>query len=331
MTLQLPRPWGSLLRGLAYGSLAAAVVLASLFALVRTWPPLAVVESGSMQHSNQTSFIGVADTGDIVLVQAVPGPLEVVTYVEGRARGEGTYGDFGDVIIFRRPTQAKAVIHRPLLRLLWNETAGGFDIPSLMALERGVEWNSSQTTPHGLKAGDSVTLYNATFQGVTVRIFMDRFIREIIATRCIPENPCYVTMGDNNAPILDPFLVRHSWVLGLARGEIPWIGLLKLVLDRTYGWGDSRVPSNSWTFLALTLTLLIGGSVGLEFVHSVRARRRVRPEVADEGGLGEVVSKLEAQWTRPQGENGKDSGEAEADSKTDESSPLKPGDGPPPE
>ena len=284
-----------------------------------------------MQHSNQTSFIGVADTGDIVLVQAVPGPPEVVTYVEGRARGEGTYGDFGDVIIFRRPTQAKAVIHRPLVRLLWNETARGFDIPSLLALERGVDWDSSRPTPYGLKAGDSVSLYNATFQGVTVRIFMDRFIREIIATRCVPENPCYVTMGDYNAPVLDHFLIRHSWILGRARGEIPWIGLLKLVLDRTYGWGDSRVPSNSWALLALTLTLLIGGSVGLEFVHSVRAGRRLRPGVADEGGLGEVVSKLEAQWTRPQGENGKDSGGDEVGSKTDESSPLKPGQGPPPE
>ncbi len=315
MTLQLPRPWGSLLRGLAFGSLAGAVLLGSLFAFARTWPPLVVVESGSMQHSNQTSFIGVADTGDIVLVQAVPGPEDVVTYAEGRARGEGTYGDFGDVIIYQRPTHSRAVIHRPLVRLLWNETARGFDIPSLLALERGVEWNSSQTTPYGLKAGDSVTLYNATFQRVTVRIAMDAFIRDIVATRCVPENPCYVTMGDNNAPVHDQFLVRHSWILGRARGEVPWIGLLKFVLDRTYGWGDSRVPSNSWAFLALTLTLLIGSSVGLEFVRSVRARRRVRPGANDEGGLGEVVSKLEAQWTRPQGENGKDSGGAEADSR----------------
>jgi signal peptidase len=331
MTFKLPRPWGSLVRGLAYGSVAAAVLLASLFALARTWPPVVVVETGSMQHDNQTSFIGVADTGDIVLVQAVPGSDEVVTYVEGRAQGQGTYGDFGDVIIFQRPTHAKAVIHRPLVRLLWNETAGGFDIPSLLALERGVDWNSTQTTPHGLKAGDSVTLYNATFQRLTVRIAMDAFLREIIATRCVPENPCYVTMGDNNAPVHDQFLVRHSWILGRARGEVPWIGLLKLVVDRTYGWGDSRVPANSWTFLGVTLSLLIGGSVGLEFARTVRAKRRRRPQGPDEGGLGEVVSKLEARWTRPQGEEGEGSGDREAGSETDESSPMKPGERPPPD
>lgn len=331
MTLQLPRPWGTLLRGLAYSILAAAVLLASLFTLARTWPPVVVIETGSMQHGNQTSFIGVADTGDIVLVQAVPNPEEVVTYVEGRARGEGTYGDFGDVIIFQRPTHTKAVIHRPLVRLLWNETAGGFDIPSLLALEWEVEWNSSQTTPHGLGAGDSVTLYDVTFQRVTVHIAMDAFIREIIATRCVPENPCYVTMGDNNAPVHDQFLVRHSWVLGRARGEMPWFGLLRLVLDGTYSWGDGRVPSNSWTFLALTPTILIGCAVSLEFVRIVRARRRVRPEVNDEGGLGEVVSKLEARWTPAEEEKGHSPAGTKADLETNEVSPSKRGKRPPPE
>lgn len=315
MIPRLPPPVVNLLRSLAYGSLAGVVLLASLFALARTWPPVVVVESGSMQHGNETSFVGVVDTGDIVLVQEVSDPEDVVTYVEGRSRGHRTYGDFGDAIIFQRPTDARAVIHRPLFRLLWNETARGFDVPSLLGLERGVDWDSNKTTPLGLRAGNSVTLYNATFRGVTLRISFSPFVQEIIATRCVPVNPCYVTLGDNNAPSYDQFLVRHSWVLGRARGEIPWIGLLKLLLDGTYGWGDDRVPANSWTLLTVALLLLIGGPLALEVVHVFRAQRRPQSEQVDEGGLGGVLSVLEERWqgSEKTGESGSERPEEESE------------------
>lgn len=316
----LPQPVVNLLRSVGYGLVAAAILLASLFAVARTWPPVVVVESASMQHSNQTSFVGVVDTGDMVLVQEASDPAAVVTYVEGRTQGHGTYSDYGDAIIFQRPTDARAVIHRPLFRVLWNETAGGFDIPSLLGLKRGVDWDSDRTDPLGLRAGDSVTLYNTSFRGLTVRVRISPFVYEVIATRCVPENPCYVTMGDNNAPNYDSSLVRHSWVLGRARGEIPWLGLLKLVLDGTYGWGDGRVPANSWTFLAVSLVLLLVAPLALEVRRRVLAQRRARPDQADEGGLGGVLSVLEERWRGADGDEGGDSEGAEEESETGGSS-----------
>ncbi len=294
--LHIP-PWlVNLLRSLVVILVVTAAVLGGLFAFARTWPPMVVVETGSMQHSNETSYLGVADTGDMILVQASPHPEDIVTYVEGRARGYATYGDYGDVIMFRRPADAKPIMHRPVFRLLWNDTTEGFDIPSMQDLAQGVDWNSSRSTPLGLKVGDSVVLHNVTFKDLSIQFSISGFISQVIASRCTKENPCYVTMGDFNAPNYDGSLVRHSWVVGRARGEIPWLGLLNLLLTGKYGWGDSRVPANSWTSIMVVLLLLIGIPVVWETARLVRRQRRKPSEEADEGGLGPVLSVLEERW-----------------------------------
>ncbi|MFQ5838298.1 MAG: hypothetical protein ACE5HJ_05895 [Thermoplasmata archaeon] len=314
--LRIPPTVVRLLRGIALTVVIIAAVLGALFAFARTWPPTVVVQSGSMQHSNETSFLGVVDTGDIVVVQDAPTPRDVITYVEGRARGYGTYGDYGDVILFQSPEDAMPIIHRPIFRLLWNDTAEGFDIPSLLDLEQGVDWDSNRPTPLGLQAGDSVVLHNISFRDLSIEFSIGGFTREVIAPRCIQENPCYVTMGDNNAPNYDQTLVRHSWVVGRARGEIPWLGLLSLLLGGTYRWGDSRVPANSWTYLGIVLLLWIGVPVAWAIVRSVRGQVREPSEGADEGGLGPVLSVLEERWRRRGGQEAK--GE---ESEADETSP----------
>src|SRR5207245_11293438 len=90
-------------KGLGGDLLVAAVVvvvfLAAIYAYARVWPPLVVVESASMQHSSQESFLGVIDTGDMVFQQAAPTRAAVVTYLEGRASGSSRYGDYGDVTL----------------------------------------------------------------------------------------------------------------------------------------------------------------------------------------------------------------------------------------
>src|SRR5437879_9207923 len=93
--------WKGLGRDLLVAAIIVVVFLAAIYAYARVWPPLVVVESASMQHSSQESFLGVIDTGDMVFQQAAPTRADVVTYLEGRASGYSTYGDYGDVIIFR--------------------------------------------------------------------------------------------------------------------------------------------------------------------------------------------------------------------------------------
>ena len=136
--------WKGLGRDLLVAAIIVVVFLAAIYAYARVWPPLVVVESASMQHSSQESFLGVIDTGDMVFQQAAPTRADVVTYLEGRASGYSTYGDYGDVIIFRRPSSATPVIHRAIMYVTvhTNNTA---DIPDLALLPTS-EWEATNLT-----------------------------------------------------------------------------------------------------------------------------------------------------------------------------------------
>src|SRR5438094_4051211 len=125
--------WKGLGRDLLVAAIIVVVFLAAIYAYARVWPPLVVVESASMQHASQESFLGVIDTGDMVFQQAAATRADVVTYLEGRASGYSTYGDYGDVIIFRRPSSATPVIHRAIMyiTIFANGTA---NVPDLLGI-----------------------------------------------------------------------------------------------------------------------------------------------------------------------------------------------------
>src|SRR5438876_10939221 len=87
--------------GLARDALVAGLIvgvfLGALYLYAGVWPPLVVVERSSMQRGNEASRLGVIDTGDMVFQRAASTRDSVITYVEGRANGYSTYGDYGDV------------------------------------------------------------------------------------------------------------------------------------------------------------------------------------------------------------------------------------------
>jgi signal peptidase len=242
------------------------------------WPPLVVVESGSMQHSEDVSSIGVIDTGDMVFQQAAPTRASVITYVEGRVSGYATYGDYGDVIIFRKAGAVTPIIHRAIMyiRLYANGTADVGDLAGLPT----AEWdalnasNMPTRTPVFLR---TLTIHHMGFEHNVNLTFS--FPRITVAYR-----DGFVTMGDMNlfqACQLTPtdcvsgydeisLIPRVQDVQGRARGEIPWIGLINLVLAPTEtccsdGWFDSRAPPNSWDSLAVTIVFLIALPFILEY------------------------------------------------------------------
>ncbi|MFQ5907339.1 MAG: hypothetical protein ACE5JE_00705 [Thermoplasmata archaeon] len=285
---RLPPSLVSFLRDLAVAFLLVAIVFAALFAFARTWPPMVVVESGSMQHSNTESLLGVVDTGDIVVVQTAPHRQDVATYAQGRAAGYTTYGDFGDVIVFQDPDgpAGRWIIHRALLFLAWNETVMGFDIPTLESLERGRDWDSNAATPFGLGPSDTVVLMNVGFRQREVTVRINDFFADRDPQDCPASCEGYVTMGDNNAPSYDRTLVFQGLILGRARGELPWFGLLKLTFAGPFAWGDARAPANSWSALTLSLVLLVAGPVGLDIGLSVLATRRKKRKPTNPGDHG---------------------------------------------
>ncbi len=233
--------------------LIVAIVLISLYGYSGRWPPMVVVESSSMSHS-ESSQIGVIDTGDIVVVKTVE-PDNIVTYVEGRANDYSTYGQYGDVFIFRpmgSHTQTP-IIHRPVVYLEFNGTS--FDIPSLKHLDFGTDWWSPQGRDQWWGLNQTVSIINYGHRNVNVTIRLSPLIRY--------GHSGFITMGDNNirggTGILDqnagicPAPVKGEWIEGKARGELPWFGIMKLaVMGKT-----DAVPNNSMVNLVISLVLIM--------------------------------------------------------------------------
>lgn len=265
---------------------AIAALLGGLFAYSGTWPPLVVVESGSMQHGTQ-DVVGVINTGDLVVVKHVDVPSQVTTYVQGMGENPtySTYGEYGDVLLYYPDgnTAFTPVIHRALIWLTWDSSAQAFEAPSLAGLACGPKSNGvyeiqtsqasfeclSPSAPNMPLTG-TIVLWGVGWQGVTVQIDL-----AALAQQASPHSG-FITEGDDNCALpsgasdsvcspgdtgvydqhacaITCSIVEPQWVEGVARGMIPWFGAIKLWLS---GNGAS-VPSNTGVYLGLTLLVIL--------------------------------------------------------------------------
>ncbi len=272
-------------RDIAVAFIIVGVVIGAIYAYTGVWPPMVVIESGSMQHSGTVSYVGVIDTGDLVLVQAAPHRSDVTTWVEGKAVGYKTYGNYGDVIIFRKANSDTPIIHRPIFWMDYDPVSKTFSIPNLERLPHNVTWGGSYENgtpvirPYGLNG--TIWIKGAGWRGDLNITFI---IKNIAASN---KHSGYVTLGDNNGSNYDPTLARQEDVIGKARGELPWFGLIKLTLFPTRGvcctgWGDYHAPRNSWDSLTISLVLAFATPILLDVSSSLWARRRKQ-----NGGDGE--------------------------------------------
>jgi signal peptidase len=270
--------WKGLARDALVAGVIVAVILGGMYLYAGVWPPLVVVESSSMQHSDTTSSIGVIDTGDMVFQQAATTRDSVVSYLEGRVNGYATYSDYGDVIIFRRAGFATPIIHRAIMYISLHAN-GTADVDNL----RSLPWDEWEAT----NANDQPTRNTVFLKTLTIRhMGFDHNTNLTFSFGGIPVTPRvgFVTMGDNNlfhacqsirancASGYDQIstIARLQDIEGKARGEIPWIGLIKLVVQPTVsccwrGWGDPVAPKNSWDALLVTLLFLIALPFILEY------------------------------------------------------------------
>ena len=97
-----------------------------------------------------------------------------------------------------------------------------------------------------------------------------------------PKHTGIVTLGDNNQCSVDQGglvvngssgvhstsgvagPVRESWLIGVAGGEIPWLGTVKLMLSGEGSPGTQYVPSSSFMFLGGVIALILFTPVALE-------------------------------------------------------------------
>ena len=122
------------LRDIAIAALIVGIVMGILYAYSGVWPPPVVVESQSMSHNPEgqdlglpPSQVGVIDGGDMVIVKKVGSASEVIPYIQAQKTNYQSYGSYGDVIIYRSPSDvrydATPIIHRAVLWAQYNRTA----------------------------------------------------------------------------------------------------------------------------------------------------------------------------------------------------------------
>lgn len=248
--------------------IVVAIVLGSLYVYGGRWPPMVVVESESMQHANDLSYIHVIDTGDLTLVRTLEKAGRPTTWVEGRESGYRTYSEFGDVIIYHKNglTQTTPIIHRAIVRIVYNATTGGgFDVPSLPEPRWDVKDRFTITDFHSYHSGRMETIdlvINVTVILNNMRAAGNDFHGGIITkgdhNREVDQYSLPAWTGNGPPPadtsrLVEP--VEEGWIVGVARGEIPWFGLIKL-------WARGQTqqnppPTNSGPDLIISVVLLL--------------------------------------------------------------------------
>ncbi|SDR30326.1 S24/S26 family peptidase [Natronobacterium texcoconense] len=176
-----------------------AVIGLLLFAISGVWPPLVAVESGSMEpNMERGDLIFVVDEERFVGDDPVDG-TGVVTLEDGQNGGHETFGEPGDVIVFK-PDGSELqtpVIHRAHF---WVEED-----------ENWVDTRAEEEYIGGATCDDVPT--------------------------CPANHDGFVTKGDANAGY-DQYqggartdVVKPEWVTGKASFRIPWLGHVRLIFD----------------------------------------------------------------------------------------------------
>jgi signal peptidase len=302
------------------------LLIVSLFAFTQNWPPIYVVESESMQHGT-ADVLGVINTGDLVLAQKVPNAT-IQTYVVGHENGYSTYGEFGDVLLYEpNGVAGTPIIHRAILYLQYDPGIQGYTAPSLANLPCGNESGAVYATPGTTLDGradcawsdltaskGSLDLFHVGWSDVNVTISLSPSL--------LGMHSGFVTMGDNNIEAGEGTydqspgfqlsqLVEPGWVIGVARGMIPWVGALKLWIEGSSTVGE--VPPQSWQFLGLSVAGIILLAFGLHYAlraEGIEDPRR-KAEEEDEDDVGDEPDKEEGgrarhflQSLRPWGSSG---------------------------
>ena len=275
---------------LAVGMIACLV--GAMFIHTGSMPPLVVVESKSMIHE-EGGELGSIDAGDLILVHDQPGDTIVTyaeaTDPDNTAYGYQQHGLEGDVIIYAKNGEGGTpIIHRAIMRVVAEETV----LPDRTATTPCPEeatYDAERTAEDGLPGSCILTW---SVPGTSVKDVSNVTVRfdgtdaayydcerpahagveaHLVVWQWEPEHEGMLTLGDNNKCSVDQGAgatngsagvhspsgvvgpVRDTWVLGVAGGEIPWLGTVKLMVGGPDSYGTRDVPSSS--FIALFAVL----------------------------------------------------------------------------
>ena len=246
------------------GSLALGLVvllLGSMWISTGSFPPMVVVESGSMMHDEDGS-VGAIDPGDLILVMN-KNRADVVTFVEATEAGNENFGHEshgspGDVIIFSKNGGLDTpVIHRALLEVVQN--GSGWDVPgTTLRNVLAVTWTldipcSSFHGNYNLRIED----WEPSHSGFLTSGDNNADGCMIDQSGVSSNGPASGMRDSNNEPVE---AVKDEWIVGVASSEVPWIGSIKLITSGNW----EEVTPRSWYSLTLLILLILGLPVAIE-------------------------------------------------------------------
>lgn len=237
---------------------------------------LTVVVSGSMEHSDK-STIGIIDTGDMVIMKNKD--KGITTYVEGYNNGHSTFGEYGDVIIYNRPT-GNPVIHRAIVWLDYNSD-GTYAAPSLEDKDKGsltrgeLEKGKLWWTDTGNKNSFNKLILRLPDGGTS------DYKEFLLNCENCGKHSGYLTKGDSKGNWnydcqggITSGLVTKDQVKAVAGLEIPWLGTIKLFFNNNTGDVQSNTPY-CLVFLILDLLgLIVMVSLIWDFVDDRLLRKK---------------------------------------------------------
>jgi signal peptidase len=254
MQFKLKKEQKDLIISVLIAVLLISSILGALYLYTGNWPPMVVVESGSMEHSATYGYFGDLNIGDIVLVKKVSSPSSIYTYVI-------IYKPFG--------LNTTPIIHRAIIYLQYNASGGGYNAPSLSLLPSS-QWfviapSGKLHTIYDIKY--NIEILNVGYTSTPVIIPVENMLQS-------DRYSGFVTMGDHNHAVYGEYatdqslgissLVRFSWVEGVATGYLPYLGIVKLFIS---GELPSDTPSNSIEAAAAIVVAIIAVPFAFEWFY----------------------------------------------------------------
>ncbi len=252
-------------------------IFLAMFGFSGNWPPLVVVESKSMQHSQTISYIGTMDTGDLVMNKKVGSVSDVTTYIAGREKNYEAYGSYGDVLIYWRDGDMTLtpIIHRAVLYLAANDDKS-FSAPELQLQTKGVDYDFFDSADSWNHITDDIVIHHYGYNNQELDVPISTMIG-YANLRGTALHDGFITKGDFNQEV-DQRLgitknreaVPFDWIVGKAIGEIPWVGVIKLWFSNTLP-GDT--PSNSIMSIEIVIVLIIALPITSEAYIFLKGRK----------------------------------------------------------
>jgi len=249
----------SIVRDVVIALIAVFIILMLLWGYTGQWfaAPMVAIESGSMEHPNPPfGRLGTIDAGDMVLVVKVTKRSDVVPHGgthEGAAAENGwrSYGDFGDVIIYKPlgRNDVSQIIHRAMC---WVDVYTTKGITTYTIVDYGINNVTSLNIPE-------LGLYNRDPQWT---------------------HSGFLTKGDANDVIdeitdICPEPVKIEWITGKARSEIPWLGTINLFFEDVFHGTHTvgNVHEDSLICLGIVIAILVSIPIILDIREYLKNKK----------------------------------------------------------